>query len=439
MKSTHFSHSLLGVPGVVPVSRYLPSARRTAIQQALRTVPFVFTVFIVLAFLVVQPANAQTENVLYSFTTGDGAITPVGSLIMDSSGNLYGVSGSNTEGAVYELVPSSGGVWTLKILHEFNSLSDGTPAAGLIMDASGNLYGTCLFGGSSYYGTVFELKRISNGTWREQVLHNFGANDIDGRYPGATLTFDSAGNLYGTTQEGGLKNVGVVFELTPYSGGAGWSEKILYSLPYKDKHWADTNYPLTMDAAGNLYGVTNIGGANDAGYVFELSSTSTGRWNLTTLYSFGVYTGPGPAVPFSGVVFDSAGNLYGVSANGGTEGSGTVYELSPSVGGGWTETTLVNFPSSCSPACLPESGITVDSSGNIFGTAAATGTIGTSYEVSPNGDGTWTLSILHNFGGGTDGAYPGSGTLLDVSGNLYGTTLEGGGAKGRGTVFEITR
>jgi uncharacterized repeat protein (TIGR03803 family) len=249
---------------------------------------------------------------------------------------------------------------------------------------------------------------------------------------------DAAGNLYGTTQAGGLKNVGVVFELTPYAGGAGWSEKILCSLPYKQKLWGNTDYPLTLDSAGNLYGVTNYGGALDGGYAFKLSPTSKGPWTLTTIYSFGVYTGPEPAVPWSGVVFDSAGNLYGVTANGGTEGWGTVYQLSPSSGGGWTENTLVNFPSSCSPACIPEAAITLDSAGNIFGTASAENTFGAAYEVSPNGDGTWTLTILHSFAGGTDGAYPGSGALLDISGNLYGTTMEGGGTKGRGTVYEIT-
>src|SRR6266498_4791414 len=172
--------------------------------------------------------------------------------------------------------------------------------------------------------------------------------------------------------------------------------------------------------------------------IFKLSPTSSGPWTFTTLYSFGVYTGPGPAVPWSGVVFDSAGNLYGVTALGGTEGYGTVYQLSPSSGGGWTENTLVNFPSSCSPACVPEAAIIVDSAGNIFGTAAATGSFGTAYEVSPNGDGTWTLTILHDFTSGTDGADPGSGALLDLSGKLYGTTREGGGTKGRGTVYEIT-
>jgi uncharacterized repeat protein (TIGR03803 family) len=393
----------------------------------------VLSLFTALALIVAQPASAQSESVLYNFAVGSGVGGgPAGSLIMDSAGNLYGVAGSNTGGAAYELIPASGGGWTLKILHEFNTYG---AVAGLTMDAAGNLYGVTLFGGSSGYGTVFELKAISNGTWKEEVLHNFANNGMDGHYPGATLILDGAGNLYGTTQEGGLKNVGVVFELTPHTGGGGWNEKILYSLPYKQKYWNFSNYPLTLDSAGNLYGVTNVGGAYGGGFVFKLTPTSTGRWTLTTLYSFNV--APAPSTPFSGVVFDSAGNLYGVTALGGTEGYGTVYELSPSSGGDWTERDVVDFPSSCSPACKPESGIIIDSAGNIFGTAPADGASGTAYEVSPNGDGTWTLTDLHDFGSGTDGADPGGGVLLDVSGNLYGTTIEGGTAR-RGTVFQIT-
>jgi uncharacterized repeat protein (TIGR03803 family) len=407
-------------------------------QQTLPVFTLVCILFtaLALALVLAQPASAQTESVLYGFTTGDGAQSPGGSLTMDSAGNLYGIAGSNQEGAAYELSPSAGGIYTLKVLHEFTSLSDGIPAAGLIMDSAGNLYGTCLFGGTSYYGTVYELKKISNGTWRKEVLHNFGANDTDGHYPGATLTMDAAGNLYGTTQEGGLKNVGVVFKLTPYAGGGGWNETILTSLPYKQKLWNDLNFPLALDSAGNLYGVSDQG--DDGPYVFKLSPTRKGPWTLTTLYTFGEDPGPGPADPWSGVVFDSAGNLYGVTAGGGTQGSGTVYQLSPSSGGAWTEKDLVDFPSSCSPACIPEAAITVDSSGNIFGTASATGSFGVAYEVSPNADGTWTFTILHSFAGGTDGAYPSSGAMLDISGNLYGITTEGGGAKGRGTLFEIT-
>jgi uncharacterized repeat protein (TIGR03803 family) len=326
--------------------------------------------------------------------------------------------------------------WTLKVLHEFGSSSNVGPYTSFIRDAAGNLYGASTFGGSYGWGAIFELKPLSNGTWREQTLYSFSNSAVDGHYPGANLLFDAAGNLYGTTQEGGLKNVGVVFKLTPSSSG-GWKETILYSLPYKQKHWADSDYPLTMDAAGNLYGVTNIGGELDGGYVFKLSPTSSGPWTFTTLYLFGVYTGPGPAVPWSAVVFDSAGNLYGVTANGGTEGFGTLYELSPSSGGGWTENTLVSFPSSCSPACVPEAGIIVDSSGNIFGAASCTGIYGCAYEVSPNGDSAWTLNILHEFAGGNDAAYPTSGALLNISGKLYGTTREGG-TSNRGTVYEIT-
>jgi uncharacterized repeat protein (TIGR03803 family) len=393
------------------------------------------SLFITLA--AVHPASAQTETVLYDFTTGDGAVYPAGNLIMDSSGNLYGVSQSDTEGSVFELIPSSGGMWTLKILYEFKDLNDGIPAYDLVMDSAGNLYGTCLFGGTSYYGTVYELKHISNGTWRKQVLHNFVNDGIDGNYPGAALIFDKAGNLYGTTQEGGLKNVGVVFELSPYSGGTGWKEKILYSLPYKDIHYAVSNYPLSIDASGNLYGVTNIGGVNDAGYVFKLTPAKTGPWTFSTLYSFqAVLSGP-PADPDSGVVFDSAGNLYGATILGGAEGSGTVYQLSPSADGTWREHDLFDFPSSCSPACGPHIAVTVDAAGNIFGTASSSGSQGAVYELSPDGNGTWNLSILHDFNGGDDGADPSVGSLLDVSGNLYGTTRSGGGSKGRGVVYEI--
>ena len=409
-------------------------------RQGHPTFTFLFTLSLALALVVLfaSPASAQTETVLYDFTTGDGAVYPAGNLIMDSSGNLYGVSQSDTEGAVYELIPSSGGTWTLKILYEFKDLSDGIPADDLVMDSAGNLYGTCIYGGTSYYGTVYELKRISNGTWRKQVLHNFVNDGKDGNYPGAALIFDKAGNLYGTTQEGGLKNVGVVFELTPYAGGSGWNEKILYSFPYKQKLWNALNFPLVLDSAGSLYGVSDQG--DNGAYVFKLSPTSKGRWTLTTLYTFGASSGPAPSAPFAGVVFDSAGNLYGDTVLGGAEGSGTVYQLSPSADGTWTERNLFDFPSSCSPACGPHTGVTVDAAGNIFGTASAsvTGTEGAVYELSPDGNGTWNLSILHYFSGGDDGADPSVGPLLNVSGNLYGTTRAGGGTKGRGVVYEIT-
>jgi hypothetical protein len=151
------------------LKRRLPTMRD---QQTLPMFTLMCTLLTALALALVfaQPASAQTESVLFDFVTGDGAQGPGGSLTMDSAGNLYGIAGSNQEGAAYELSPSAGGTYTLKILHEFTSLSDGIPAAGLIMDSAGNLYGTCFFGGTSYYGTVYELEKISNGTWRKKVL-----------------------------------------------------------------------------------------------------------------------------------------------------------------------------------------------------------------------------------------------------------------------------
>src|SRR5216684_3055975 len=301
--------------GSQKLNRFAPqgvkSMKNAPLLPTPRILTLVLNLFAALALTVIfaQPASAQTETVIYSnFVTGSGVGGgPYTGLIADSAGNLYGAAGSDMwNGAAYELIPSSGGIWTLKILHEF-TVSDGVGAsAGFTMDAAGSLYAPDLYGGNGY-GAIFELKPISNGTWKVQILYKFVNNGTDGHYPGATLTMDAAGNLYGTTQEGGLKNVGVVFKLTPYAGGGGWNETILSSLPYKQKLWSTTNYPLTMDSAGNLYGVTNIGGAYDGGYVFKLSPTSKGPWTLTTLYSFGVYTGP--AVPWSGVVFDSAGNL----------------------------------------------------------------------------------------------------------------------------------
>src|ERR1700730_16286618 len=200
-------------------------------QQRLPTFTLVCTLLTARALTLVfaQPASAQTESVIYNnFVTGSGVGGgPYTSLIADSAGNLYGAAGSDMYyGAAYELIPSAGGVWTLKILHEFTNSDNVGVSAGFTMDAAGNLYAPSLSGGSAGYGAIFELKQISNGTWRSQILHSFANNGTDGIYPGATLTMDAAGNLYGTTQEGGLKNVGVVFELTPYAGGGGWNEKI---------------------------------------------------------------------------------------------------------------------------------------------------------------------------------------------------------------------
>ncbi len=254
-------------------------------------------------------------------------------------------------------VPSTWAATQEKILHTFNNNgTDGAvPLAGLIFDAAGNLYGTTSRGGtgSCFYsgsgcGTVFKLSPNGGGGWTEQVLHYFSNNGTDGFQPLAGLIIDAAGNLYGTTATGGTHPGGTVFELTPAQGG-NWTEKVLYNF-CSQTNCTDGAGPLAgliFDAAGNLYGTTSAGGTyQDFGTVFELMPTKGGGWTEQVLHSFA--PGTDGANPSAGLIFDAAGNLYGTTSYGGTytcDGTscGTVFEVSPKAGGGWTEQVLYNF------------------------------------------------------------------------------------------------
>src|ERR1019366_934096 len=210
-----------------------------------------------------------------------------------------------------------------KVLYSFihNGTDGGFPQAGLIFDAAGNLYGTTSEGGTSSScsggcGTVFELTPTAGGGWTEKVLHNFNSNGTDGANPYAGLIFDAAGNLYGTTTVGGTYYYGTVFELTPTAGG-GWTEKVLHSFNYNGTDGNNPQASLTIDAAGNLYGTTSGGGTygNYKGTVFELTPAAGGDWTETVLHNF---VGPDGAAPLAGLIFDAAGNLYGTTSGGGT-------------------------------------------------------------------------------------------------------------------------
>jgi uncharacterized repeat protein (TIGR03803 family) len=213
-----------------------------------------------------------------------------------------------------------------KVLYNFGNGTDGVaPQAGLVMDAAGNLYGTTYNGGTYNYGTVFELTPAAGGGWTEMVLHNFNNDGVDGAYPHAGLIFDAAGNLYGTTHSGGTHNAscsndcGTVFELTPSAGGT-WTEKVLYDFYSIRTDGAFPASSLIFDGAGNLYGTTIFGGASGAGNgtVFELTPAAGGGWTERVLYSFGA----DGIWPYAGLIFDAAGNLYGTTSFGGTVGWG---------------------------------------------------------------------------------------------------------------------
>ena len=411
----------------------LPTGRENAIGPAYKPARFAD---------INSSAVHWREQVLHNFGNGeDGVLPSYGSLIADSAGNLYGTTlygGSHFCGAVFELSPAQGGGWTETVLHSFiaNGVDGWYPETGLIFDTAGNLYGTTVYGPG--YGTVFELSPSAGGGWTEQILYTFtGPND--GRYPRG-LTFDSAGNLFGITSNGGIycspfQGCGTVFELSPAQGG-GWTETVLHS--FGDGTDGDTPVaPLILDSAGNFYGTTNAGGVGVAyGTVFELSPALGGGWNLTTLYSFGAL--PDGQNPWAGpLAFDPAGNLYGTTGFGGTNRNGTVFELSPNGSGGWTETVLHSFGSGFD-GVLPFGSVIVDADGNLYGTTTQGGGDGGGivFELSPGGSGSWTETVLLNFVG-TDGAYPFAGLTFGPAGVLYGTTGYRGTYSG-GTAFELS-
>lgn len=388
----------------------------------------------------------------------DMVIDPAAGLIADAEGNFYGTTiegGAHGLGTVFKLSPpvKAGGVWTESVLLSFSGEgTDGAnPYADLIFDSAGNLYGTTSIGGTDNYGTVFELSPSASpqGNWTETVLWNF--HSTDGANPFTKLVMDASGNLYGTVSSG-LVGRGGIFELSPpTSGSSTWSETTIWS--FDRPPGAVYGYSvggLILDSSGNLYGTAG-GGTYDWGSVFELSPPTTvgGAWSEKVLWSFG---GPIRGVdglqPSAGVVMDSSGNLYGT-----TDGycpssaeyaycAGTVFELSPPAlnGGSWTETILYAFPKKVIGAVL--SPVTMDARGNLFGTNSTSGQyksgtlFGLAHPSEPGG--AWTQSTLWTFGkSGKDGSDPQAEILIDSSGNLYSTT-RGGGVYGKGTVFRIS-
>jgi uncharacterized repeat protein (TIGR03803 family) len=396
-------------------------------------------------------AVAQTESVLHNFNPiGTSAAFPGSSLIFDAAGNLYGTSGSGSNttcgtdgcGTAFELSPKVGGGWGVKVLHSFdNNGKDGyQTSAPLILDAAGNLYGTTVMGGSHGGGTVFELLPKTGGGWTERVLHNFSSsNTADGAFPYGGLILDAAGNLYGTTQGGGTYNDGTVFKLTP--SGNSWTETVLYSFNPNNRGPYFPYAGLIFDSAGDLYGTT-VGGGDGYGTVFELSSASGGAWTATVLHSFDPFGNDG-SYPYGGLTLDAVGNLYGATLQGGNSGCngfgcGTVFELTPSAGGTWTEAVLHSFGTGTDGQAPSAVTLTMDSSGNLYGTTSLGGSYsyGTAFELAPAAGGGWTETVLHSFGLGKDGRNPAAGLVFDAAGNLYGTAEQGGAGSG-GAAFEI--
>ncbi|HLX85879.1 MAG TPA: choice-of-anchor tandem repeat GloVer-containing protein [Terriglobales bacterium] len=387
----------------------------------------VLTLTLLSAFLMIaaRPSHAQTETVLHNFTAGTDGSGPMYGLTSDGNGNFYGTTAYGArsgDGTVFELSPNGSGGWNETLIYSFSKLKNGVfPMSPVIFDGAGNLYGTTDQGGTDGFGVVYEL--TPQGTsWTETVLHSF-AGGTDGADPDGVLVMDSAGNLYGTTYQGGTGNKGTVFEVSP-SGGS-WTEKVIYNTPN------GTVTGLTMDAAGNLFGVGDSGGTGDSA-VFELSPNGQGGWNPAVIYTFA-----GRPEAVGTLTLDSAGNLFGVT-DAAAKGCGKVYKLTLQ-SGTWIAKTLYNFVKDSTDGCEPYSGIVFDPAGNIYGTTFKGGTTGagTVYELkAPVGKGSYTEKVLWSFND-TDGGSAWGGLSLDGSGNLYGTTYAGG-PKGDGVAFEVT-
>jgi uncharacterized repeat protein (TIGR03803 family) len=346
----------------------------------------------------------------------------------------------------YILAAAPSAVAQEKILHNFNpNNADGlgpSDNSALVFDSAGNIYGTTNAGGTNDYGTVFELTPKAGGGWIEKVLYSFKLDGADAVYPDGGLILDFAGNLYGTAN-GGAYGDGAVFELAHGSSG-GWNETVLHSFNPNAGDGQSPRASLILDAAGNLYGTTEYGGTG-GGTVFELTPTKQG-WTETILHNFGTATDG--ALPYSSLIRDSSGNLYGTTWKGGTKSSGTVFELTPELSGSWTEKILHSFTDTTTDGGFPYSGLILDVAGNLYGSTYYGGPYdaGMVFELTRTASGRWTEKILHSFNNnGKDGHQPYASLIFDTKGNLYGATLYGGSGacndgifgSGCGTVFEL--
>jgi len=343
------------------------------------------------------------------------------------------------------------------VLYQFpGGTSGGFPAAGLLLDMAGNLYGTTVYGGAptcrlgGQCGVVFKLTANPDGSWSESVLYSF--TGWDGAYPSG-LIFDSDGNLYGTTGEGGgngcyERGCGTVFKLTPKPDGS-WKRSQVHL--FND---TDGTYPandLIFDTAGNLYGTTTGGGdlscahPYGCGVVFKLKHKPDGRWKSNRLHAFSRKTDG--VSPYGGVIFDAAGNLYGTTFSGGI-GYGTVFKLTPEPDGKhWKKSQLYAFQQT--DGNNPLGNLTFDAAGNLYGTTVYGGDptcvpygCGVVFTLAHTPEGIWTESTLHAFKN-TDGAYPEADLIADAAGNIYGTASGGGDLScvttyGCGVVFKLT-
>ena len=384
-----------------------------------------------------SPAKAAHAKLttLVSFTGADGS-DPIAALFADAAGDLFGtaVAGSpNLHGTVFEVAKTQDGYASAPTtLVSFTGADGSAPECTLIADAAGDLFGTTEFGGRVGLGTVFEIAKTQGGyASSPTTLANFSG---DGYSPTAGLFADAAGDLFGTTGDGGAHYQGMVFEIAKTEGGYADTPTILFSFTGPDG--AHPQGSLIADAAGDLFGTTFVGGALGYGTVFEIVKTEGGYADApTTLVSF---IGADGANPLANLIADAAGDLFGTTSNGGADNAGTVFEIAKTQGGyADAPTTLVSF--SGADGAHPYGGLIADAAGDLFGTTNNGGIKdqGTVFEIAKTQGGYADAPTTLFFFKRAHGTHPQGSLIADAAGDLFGTTFEGGASRYYGTVFEI--
>ncbi len=365
-------------------------------------------------------AHSAQFKVLHSFNGASTDAYPAAGLVLDAAGNLYGTTAGDSihgHGSVFKLTPNPDGSWTESALYTFSGGVDGWgPLAGVTLDDAGNIFGTTYDGGLHRSGTIFKLDTAGTYT----VLHHFNGT-TDGGNPDGELVWDEAGNLYSTNINGGNYDGGTVFRLDP----AGKLNALYNFKVGTDGYGAYAG--LIRDAEGNLYGTAAYGGnCSSCGTVFRVDPTG----QETLLYKF---TGNADGCdPLASLIFDAAGNLYGTTNGCGAFGYGTAFKLDPD-----GKLTVLHGFTGGQDGSRPRGELIFDGVGNLYGTTSGGGHYGKGivFKLMPNPGGNWKAYVLHNFTG-TDGNDPEAGLIIDAAGNLYGTAfLDGAG--GGGVVFEI--
>ena len=384
------------------------------------------------AACVTTVTQAQTFSVIHSFTNRGDGFAPVSGLTLGPGGKLYGTAASSPfRGVAFQLSETANG-WIFSNLYAFDGEHGRQPYGGVVFGPGGALYGLASSGGSGPCqggcGVAYSLRpplnpcRSVSCSWTATSLYDFNGPPNDANFPyKAYPAFDSAGRLYGTSSEGGSANMGTVYQLT--RSGSGWTESVVQD--FNGPNGAAPYSGVIVDESGNLYGTVTEGGPSDNGAVYELSPSGEG-WTESILFDFHDRDVNG-CVPVGGLIRDQAGNLYGTTVYCGATNNGTVFELSPT-NGGWTYSVLYNFGTGIVGGGGGSGGsLAMDAAGNLYGTAYYSGAFGhgSVFKLTRT-NGSWTYTDLYDFTGGSDGSNPEGGPILDANGKLYGTTLSGG-------------